>query len=295
MPTTLSIILPAKNEEATVGPVVAELRQLHPDAEILVVDDGSSDRTGEMAQAAGATVVRHPVSRGNGAAIKTGARHARGSILVLMDADGQHAPADIPRLLQRIDEGFDLVIGARTADSQASVWRWFGNGVYNWLASRIVGSRVRDLTSGFRAARAERFREFLSLYPNGFSYPTTSTMCFYRAGYGVDFVPIQAGRREGRGHIRLFVDGGRFLLIIFRVGTLYSPLKIFMPFSLAFFAAGLAYCAYTLTQLGRFTNFGALLFVTAVLIFLIGLVSEQITMLLFRGTGSTTADRNSGS
>lgn len=286
---TLSIILPARNEEATVGTVVSELRQRLPDAEVVVVDDGSNDRTGELARAAGARVIRHQTSRGNGAAIKTGARHAAGSILVLMDADGQHEPADVPRLVQRIDEGFDLVIGARDSDSQASVWRWFGNSIYNWLASRIVGRRVLDLTSGFRAVRATHFREFLSLYPNGFSYPTTSTMCFYRAGYGVDYVPIRAGRREGRGHIRLLVDGGRFLLIIFRVGTLYSPLKIFLPFSLTFFVAGLAYCTYTLTQWSRFTNFGALLLITSVLIFLIGLVSEQITMLLFRESRSSGA------
>lgn len=277
----LSIVLPAKNEAASVGRVVARIRELLPDAEILVVDDGSSDSTGTDAAAAGARVVRHPISRGNGAAIKTGAREARGEVLVFMDADGQHDPADIARLLERIDAGFDLVVGARGASSQASFWRLFGNGFYNWLASRITGHKVLDLTSGFRAARAVQFREFLNLYPNGFSYPTTSTMCFYRAGYGVDFVPITAGKREGKGHINLLVDGGRFLLIIFRVGTLYSPLKIFFPFSLMFFLGGLAYSIYTLLKFGRFTNFGALTFMTSLLVFFMGLISEQVTQLLY--------------
>lgn len=278
---TVSVVLPAKNEATSIGRVVAGIRAHVPGAEILVVDDGSSDGTGEAAAQAGAQVVRHPISRGNGAAIKTGARQARGEVLVFMDADGQHDPADIPRLLERIRAGYELVVGARSGQSQASVFRLLGNTLYNWLASRIVGHRVLDLTSGFRAVRAARFREFLSLLPNGFSYPTTSTMCFYRAGYGVDFVPITAGRREGTGHIRLLVDGGRFLLIIFRVGTLYSPLKIFFPVSVLFFAAGAAYAGWTLSTMGRFTNGAALLFVVGMLVFFMGLISEQITQLLY--------------
>lgn len=278
---TLSIVVPAKNEAASIGRVVQGIRANVPAAEVLVVDDGSDDGTGALAKEAGARVVRHPVSRGNGAAIKTGAREALGEILVFMDADGQHDPADIPRLLSRIDAGFDLVVGARGTGSQASLARAFGNGLYNRLASLIVGQRVLDLTSGFRAARAGLFREFLPLYPNGFSYPTTSTMCFYRAGYGVDFVPIAAARRAGKGHIRLLRDGGRFLLIIFRVGTLYSPLKIFFPVSMLLLASGVGYSAFTLMGAGRFTNFGALMLVTALLVFFMGLISEQITQLLY--------------
>lgn len=280
----LSVVVPAKNEAGSIGRVVAGVRAVVPQAEVVVVDDGSADGTGAEAAAAGARVVRHPVSRGNGAAIKTGAREARGELLVFMDADGQHDPQDIPRLLARFADGFDLVVGARGPGSQASFARAFGNRFYNWLATRIVGHPVLDLTSGFRAARARRFREFLSLLPNGFSYPTTSTMCFYRAGYGVDFVPITAGRREGKGHIRLLVDGGRFLLIIFRVGTLYSPLKIFFPASLALMLAGTGYSVWTLVLFHRFTNGGALLLVTALLVFFMGLISEQITMLLFKDT-----------
>jgi glycosyltransferase involved in cell wall biosynthesis len=261
--------------------VLEAVRAACPGAEMIVVDDGSDDATGQVASAAGATVVRQPYTMGNGAAIKAGTRAARGEVLVFLDGDGQHDPADIPRLLAGIHEGHDLVVGARASGSQASVLRLIGNSFYNRLASWIVGHRVADLTSGFRAVRAARFREFLYLLPNGFSYPTTSTMAFYRAGYGVKFVPVTVGRREGRSHIRLLRDGGRFVLIIFRIGTLYSPLKIFVPTSLLFFALGLGYYAYTFLTFGRFTNLGALLFGTSVIVFMIGLVSEQITQLLY--------------
>lgn len=279
----LSVIVPAKNEVATVGSLVGRLRAALPAAEIVIVDDGSTDGTGEAATAAGARVVRHPASRGNGAAIKTGARKASGELLLFMDADGQHGPEQVQALLAQIDAGYDMAVGARAADMHASVFRRFANWVYNTLATWITGVRIMDLTSGFRVARAEAFRSFLPLLPNGFSYPTTITLAFLRAGYSVAYVPIQVHPRSGNGksHIRLLRDGGRFLLIIFRVGTLYSPLKIFAPVSLAFFALGLAYYAYTFTTAGRFTNLGALLFSSSVLIFLIGLVSEQITQLLY--------------
>ena len=283
MPTapTVSVVIPARNEAASIGRVVAAVRQAVPGADVTVVDDGSDDATAAEAGAAGARVLRQPYTMGNGAAVKAGARAARGDVLVFLDGDGQHDPADIPRLLQALDDGHDLAIGARTADSQASVLRLVGNWVYNRMASWIVGHRVDDLTSGFRAARARRFREFLYLLPNGFSYPTTSTMAFYRAGYGVKFVPVTMGRRDGKSHIRILRDGGRFVLIIFRIGTLYSPLKIFVPTSALFFLCGLGYYAYTFLMFGRFTNLGALLFGTAVIIFMIGLVSEQITQLLY--------------
>jgi glycosyltransferase involved in cell wall biosynthesis len=287
MPASVSVVIPAKNEAGSIGAVVAGVLRACPGAEVLVVDDGSTDATGDVARTAGATVVRHAGSRGNGAAIKTGARAARGEILVFMDADGQHDPGEISKLLAGMDR-FDMVVGTRGRDAQASVWRLLGNRVYNRLASLIVGHPILDLTSGFRAVRARLFREFMHLYPNGFSYPTTSTMAFFRAGYGVGYVPVDVARRaaDSDSHISILRDGGRFLLIIFRVGTLYSPLKIFFPVSLAFFTGGLLYCSYTLTTMGRFTNFGALLLVTSVLVFLIGLVSEQITMLLFKDSAS---------
>lgn len=278
----ISIILPAKNEAAAIGATLASVRQHYPDAELIVVNDGSIDNTAEMAEAAGARVVHHPYSKGNGAAIKAGARAASGGILVFMDADGQHDPADIPRLLVRLEEGHDMVVGARQKGSQASMGRGLANGLYNRLASWMTGHRVEDLTSGFRVVRASKFREFLYLLPNGFSYPTTSTMAFFRAGYSVTYVPIHAATRIGKSHIRLLRDGSRFLLIIFKIGTLYSPLKVFAPVALIMFLLASGWYGYTLHSYGRFTNMSALLYSGAVMVFLMGLISEQITALMYR-------------
>jgi glycosyltransferase involved in cell wall biosynthesis len=201
-----------------------------------------------------------------------------------MDADGQHQPEDIPRLFELLNSGYDMVVGARSRNSQAGWHRASANGVYNRLASWMVGHKVMDLTSGFRVVKAEKFRKFLYLLPNGFSYPTTITMCFFRAGYSVSYVPIHAPKRIGKSHLRIWRDGVRFLLIMFRIATLYSPLKLFFPISLAFFLGGIGYSAYTLSEMHRFTNMSALLFITAILVFLIGLVSEQITMLNYKGS-----------
>jgi glycosyltransferase involved in cell wall biosynthesis len=280
----ISIILPAKNESAAIGTTVSSIRQYYPDAEVIVVNDGSTDNTAAVAEAAGAKVIHHPYSKGNGAAIKTGARAASGEIIVFMDADGQHDPADIPRLLEMIEQGHDMVVGARQKGSQASMGRGLANGLYNRLASWMTGHRVEDLTSGFRAVRAEKFREFLYLLPNGFSYPTTSTMAFFRAGYSVAYVPIHAAKRIGNSHIRLLRDGSRFLLIIFKIGTLYSPLKIFAPVALTMFMLASGWYGYTLYSFGRFTNMSALLYSGAVMVFLMGLISEQITALMYKDT-----------
>jgi len=281
----LSIILPAKNESAAIGPLLARLRESQPAAEIIVVDDGSTDDTAAIARAAGAQVLSRPYSMGNGAAIKAGARAATGDVLVFMDADGQHDPADIARLLAKLDEGYDMAVGARGQGSQASVGRGVANGIYNRLASWMTGHKVQDLTSGFRAVRAARFREFLYLLPNGFSYPTTCTMAFFRSAYPVAYVPIVAARRIGKSHIRLVRDGVRFLLIIFKIATLYSPLKLFFPVSAGFFLLGLGNYLHTFLAERRFTNMSALLLSAAVIVFLIGLISEQITNLTYKREG----------
>jgi glycosyltransferase involved in cell wall biosynthesis len=278
----LSVIIPAKNEAASIGAVVARLRERLPDAEVLVVDDGSTDDTARLARAAGATVVGHPQSLGNGAAVKSGVRHARGDWLLLMDADGQHDAQDVERLLAERDKGYSMVVGARGWSGQASVGRGLANGLYNRLASYMTGCVIPDLTSGMRLARADRFREFLHLLPNGFSYPTTITMAFFRSGYPVGYVPIDVRRRVGRSHIRPLRDGMRFLLIIFRIATLYSPLKLFVPAALVFFLLGVGNYVYTFWTEGRFTNMSALMLTTSVLVFLIGLLSEQITALMYR-------------
>ncbi len=278
---SLSIVIPARNEAAAIGKVVALACERYPDAQIIVVDDGSTDETAELARNAGAQVVRHPESLGNGAAVKAGARVATGEIIAFMDGDGQHDPRMFEPLLRQIDEGYDMAVGARDSGSHANIGRLFANGLYNGIASMMSGRKILDLTSGFRVARAELFKQFLYLLPNGFSYPTTITMAFLRSGYPVTFVPIIASDRIGKSHIRPIRDGIRFLVIIFKVATLYAPLKIFLPVSGLFFATGLGYYAYTYTTTGRFTNMSLLVFSAAVIIFLIGLLSEQITTLTF--------------
>lgn len=281
----LSIVLPAKNEAAALADLLPRLKAAQPDAEIIVVDDGSSDDTAKLCVDNGVRVVRQPYSMGNGAAIKRGTRAATGDILVFMDADGQHDPILIERLLQRLDQGMDMVVGARDWAGQAGVSRGIANTIYNWLATRMTGFAVRDLTSGFRAVRADKFREFLHLLPNGFSYPTTSTMAFFRSAYAVAYEPIPVAKRVGKSHIRPLRDGVRFLLIIFKIATLYSPLKLFMPTSALFFLLGLGHYVYTFITDHRFTNMSALLFSAAVIIFLIGLISEQITALVYSKSG----------
>lgn len=278
----ISVVLPAKDEARTVGATVQGILAVVPGAEVIVVNDGSVDQTVATAERAGAKVVHHPYSKGNGAAIKTGSRAAAGDVIVFMDADGQHDPADIPRLLARLDQGYDMVVGARQKGSQASVGRGVANGFYNRLASYMTGHKVADLTSGFRAVRADKFREFLYLLPNGFSYPTTSTMAFFRAGYSVAYEPIHAAKRIGKSHIRLLRDGARFLLIIFKIGSLYSPLKLFAPLALLLFALATGWYGYTYTHMNRFTNMSVLLYVGSVMVFLMGLISEQITALMYR-------------
>ena len=278
----LSVILPARDEATSLATLLPQIRQTVGDAEIIVVDDGSNDNTAQVAREAGASVIVRPYSIGNGAAIKAGARMARGDVLIFMDADGQHDPADIPRLVERLSEGYDMVVGARDAASQASIGRGFANWVYNRTASLMIGHRVEDLTSGFRAARTKRFRQFLYLLPNGFSYPTTITMAFFRSGYSVAYVPIKAARREGESHIRPLRDGVRFLIILFKVATLYSPLKVFLPASMSFLLLGIGYYLYTFITAERFTNMSALLLSAGTLTFLMGLLSEQITALSYR-------------
>lgn len=276
-----SIILPAKNEAAGLADLLERIQRHQPNAEIIIVDDGSTDATAQIARTHGAQVISHHYSMGNGAAIKSGARAASDEILVFMDADGQHDPADIPRLLDQLNEGYDMVVGARDRGSQASFGRSFANGFYNRLASYMTGQKIEDLTSGMRAVRANQFREFLYLLPNGFSYPTTITMAFFRAGYPVTYIPIKAAKRIGKSHIHLLKDGVRFLLIIFKIGTLYSPLKLFLPVAALHGLLGLGYYVYTFTTQSRLSLATLFLLTAGVTIFLIGLVSEQITQLMY--------------
>ena len=281
-PMKISVVLPAKNEAGAIKETIHKIKQLNFIHEIIVVNDGSTDDTQKIAEQAGAKVVSHPYSKGNGAAIKTGARNAKGDVIVFMDADGQHDPEDIPRLIVKIEEGYDLVVGARQKGSQASVGRGVANSLYNNLATYMSDHKVEDLTSGFRAVRAEKFKEFIYLLPNGFSYPTTSTMAFFRAGYSVTYIPIHAAKRIGKSHIHPLKDSVRFFLIIFKIATLYSPLKMFLPFAVVLFILATAWYGYTLYEYSRFTNMSALLYTGSIMIFLMGLISEQITSLMYK-------------
>ncbi len=275
-----SIVIPAYNEEAAIGPLVEALGGAGPWHEILVVDDGSADQTAARAGAAGATVVRHPYNKGNGASVKTGIRHATGEYVLIIDGDGQHRAGDAARLVSFLGE-YDLVIGARSLGTQATQARLLGNSALNWLASYLTGRHVPDLTSGFRGARRTCLREFLHLLPNGFSTPTTTTLAFIKAGYNVHFEPIEADTRVGKSKIKFVRDGLKFLLIAFKIVTLFSPLRIFFPISLAAFMAGSAYAAWTIATQSHVTNSSVLLIMLAVIVFLVGLVSEQIAALRF--------------
>ncbi len=275
-----SVLIPAYEEESAIGALVESVRALGSWKEILVVDDGSKDRTAERAREAGATVIRHPYNKGNGAAVKTAVRAATGEFILLLDADGQHPPEEIENLLAKLSE-YDLVVGARSFQSQAGLSRALGNSALNRFASLVSGFRIEDLTSGFRAARHARFREFLHLYPNGFSYPATSTLAFVKAGYNVTFVPIDGKTRpaDSKSKMNPWREGFRFLAIILRVTTLFSPLRVILPVALSFFLAGVGYTVYTVATETDVTDLSVLLFFSSAVLFLLGLLSEQIAAL----------------
>jgi glycosyltransferase involved in cell wall biosynthesis len=285
MPSRTSVVIPAFNEEETVGSLITALRGAAAWHEILVIDDGSSDRTSDRASAAGARIVRHPYNKGNGAAVKTGIRKATGQSILIIDADGQHQPADAVRLVTHLDE-FDLVVGARSASSHASLVRRVGNQALNWLAGYLAQQPIPDLTSGFRAAKRDCLVEFIHLLPNGFSTPTTTTLAFLKAGYSVRFEPVDASQRQGSSKVKVGPDGVRFFLILLKVITLFSPLRIFLPLSAATFVTGAGYAVWTILTQSHVTNSSVLLILASVLIFLVGLISEQISSLRFEGRHS---------
>ena len=280
MTDTVSVVVPAYNESASIGSLVSALRLAGSWREIIVVDDGSNDGTGERAAEAGARVIRHPYNKGNGAAVKTGIRNAGGSLILILDADGQHRPADATRLVAKLAE-YDLVVGARSSATQAGIARRAGNAALNTLASALTGQRIPDLTSGFRAAKREYLMEFLHLLPNGFSTPTTTTLAFIKAGYSVWFEPLDAAARLGRSKISFAADGVQFLVILLKVITIFSPMRVFLPLSAASFAVGGAYAIWTIFTQSHVTNSSVLLILLSVIIFLVGLVSEQISSLRF--------------
>ncbi len=278
----MSVVIPAYNEGAAIAEVVSALRQAAAWHEVIVVDDGSSDESASLAATAGAIVVRHPYNKGNGAAVKSGIRRATGEFVLIIDGDGQHQPEDARRLVARLGE-YDLVIGARAGATQATLARRLGNTALNRLATYLTGREIPDLTSGFRAARREYLREFLHLLPNGFSTPTTTTLAFIKAGYNVTFEPTRARARVGASKIKFARDGVKFLVIVLKIVTLFSPLRVFLPIAIASFAGGSAYAVWTIVTQRHVTNSSVLLIMLAVIVFLVGLVSEQISSLRFEG------------
>ena len=281
MNTNISIVIPAYNEMNNIGGIISQVRRLYEDAEIIVVDDGSSDDTAVVAHASGAVVYSHPYNIGNGAAIKTGIRLAKGDIIVFMDGDGQHRPEDIGRMIALFPK-YDMVVGQRKKGGQASFDRAIGNKVYNWLASYVTKFPVKDLTSGFRAVKADIAKSYIYLLPNTYSYPTTITLGVIRDGHTVNYLPIEAQKRKsGKSRIHILKDGVRFLMIIIRICTLYSPLRVFLPVSFFMFLLGCVRYIYSFLAEGRFTNMSALLFISSVIIFMMGMVSEQICQMRF--------------
>ena len=287
----ISIIIPAFNEELTIGNIVSEIKKLHPEIEIIVINDGSEDGTIKVAQESGAIVLSHPYNIGNGAAIKSGIRAATGDVLVFMDGDGQHSPSDIKVMLSYLPD-YDMVVGARAGRSQASFSRALGNKVYNWFASYVTKFSVKDLTSGFRAVKADIARSFLYLLPNTYSYPTTITLGVLRNGNSVKYLPIKTHKRiQGKSQIRIFQDGVRFFMIIIRIATMYSPMRVFLPVSFVMFVMGALRYIYTFITEGRFTNMSALFFVTSIIIFMMSLISEQICQMRYERRGARKARR----
>jgi len=276
----ISILLPAYNEGPSIGQTIREIKELHPDFEILVVDDGSVDNTRQEAMDAGAMVMKHPHNIGNGGAVKTGLRYVSGDWIVMMDADGQHKPSDIGKLLKYKDK-YDMVVGARSKGSKTTLHRNFANLIYNWLATYVTKFKVEDLTSGFRLVKNETVGKFIYLLPNTFSYPSTITMAYLRSGRSIKYVPIQTEARKGKSKIKLFQDGIRFFLIITKIATLFSPFRVFLPVSLIFFITGLLYYVFTYITQHRFTNMSALLLSSSIIIFMMGLVSEQISQMRY--------------
>jgi glycosyltransferase involved in cell wall biosynthesis len=287
-PPDITIIVPVYREEKGISRVVEGLIRvmdgLGRSYEVLVVDDGSGDRTADRAREAGARVISHPYRIGNGAAVKTGIRNSRGSLLVMLDGDGQHDPADVPRLLEEIGP-YDMVVGARTSESRTSVHRDLANWIYNWFATYMCGLRIRDLTSGFRAIKSKIARQYVYLLPNTFSYPTTITLALVRSGHSLTYVPIRTALRVGRSKLRPLRDGTRFFLIIMKVATLFSPMKVFLPVSGFMFLLGLGYGIFKMAFLdGRYGQTSGILMIMAVVVFMVGLVSEQIAQLRFDRT-----------
>ena len=289
----LSIIIPVYNEregiEAFLGELIEYTKGFNFPYEIIVVDDGSTDGTSERLRdfkSENLVIIRHKHNIGNGGAVKSGIRNARGEYVIMIDGDGQHYPKDVGRILEKLEEDYHLVVGARDLKSQASFFRAIGNIIYNKLASYVADFDVKDLTSGLRGAKTETIKKFLYMFPNGFSYPSTSTLAMLKAGYSVCYIPIKTRKRKGKSKINLIRDGLKFFNIIAKITTLFSPMKIFFPVSFMLFLAGIVHFFYRLIVSGKYTLFTGILILASLFTLLMGLISEQISTLYYKDIDS---------
>lgn len=278
----LSIILPVYNEKGVIDNIYPRIVDIFSKWEIakelLIIDDGSDEVLSLDLLVPWARIIRHSVNMGNGAAIKTGIRNAKGEKCVIMDADGQHLPEDAIKLVEKLDQ-YVLVVGARDFKTTGTFHRNLANQIYSKLASYTSGAQIPDLTSGIRAFRREEVLQIIHLFPNRFSCPTTMTLGLIYLGYQVGFQRINVMKRDGKSKIRIFSDGTRFLLVILKISTLFSPLKIFFPLSLSLFLLGLINYFSVLIFWHRFSLWSVVLLTNAITIFMIGLVAEEISSL----------------
>ena len=281
MDQPISVIIPAYNEEETVKEVVLGIAQVLQESvyEIIVVNDGSTDSTKHNAVEAGARVVSHTAKRGYGASLKTGIRHSNHELIVTIDADGQHNPADILRLVNKWYDGFDMVVGARDAESFQYMSRMPGKKFLQWMAKFLVGESPEDVNSGLRIFKKSDALTYFPILPNAFSFSTTITLAMLKDAFRVGWVSIKTTPRKGRdSNVSFWKDGGRTIMLIIRITTLFNPLKMFLPVSLGSFGIGFCYAVYNL--LFREFNIpdGAEFLMTiGIIVFFFGIMADQFS------------------
>lgn len=280
--TETSIVIPAYNEECGLVFALENLRRcgLLDTCEVVVVDDASTDKTAEVAERfSGVRLIRHGVNKGYGAALKTGIRASRGQKIVVLDGDGQHPAEPIREVIRMLDTSA-LVIGGRDRRSLQSKSRLIGKAVIRWLAEYLFEQRLPDYNSGFRGFRREAITPVLNLMPNGFSFSTTSTLAFLKLGYEIGEIPITVAPRQGRpSSVKFARDGGKTILLICRIIMLFNPLKIFVPGAAFMTAVGVIWAAVGVLFYQRVPNSAVALLTLGFLLFFVGLLADQISIL----------------
>lgn len=284
MSAELTLLLPVHNEQDAIVGVLERIERmagsLSVPVDVIVVEDGSTDRTLDVLRAVdGIEVFRHHESRGYGAALKTGIRHAKTDSIVILDGDGTYPPEDVPALVQAFDAGSaDMVVGARTGPEVAiPLLRRPAKWAINRLASLVAGEPIPDVNSGMRLIRRDIALELFDLLPNGFSFTTTITLGMIQNGYLVEFVPISYHKRTGTSKIRPIADTLGFVQLILRVALYFQPLKIFLPLSGLLLIAAAAWAWISSTWLGGIADAStAVLIMSALQVAVVGLLAELI-------------------